>query len=172
MGPHHRQARPPLGGGQTAKAEIQLALAQCQQLMVGGEIVELYGHLRAFGPKLRDGGGHQQLGGDAKADAQGAAVAGQHVAGVAAELLAGSHQGAGILIKCAPQHGETGAACIALEQLAAQLLFQPADLLAQRRLGDVLAHRRLTEVQYLPQGDEGLQIPQLHVGSCDSCLEC
>ncbi len=83
MGPHHRQTRPPLGGGQAAEAEIQLALAQCQQLMVGGEIVELYGHLGAFGPKLRDGGGHQQLGGNAEADAQGAAVASQHVAGAA-----------------------------------------------------------------------------------------
>ncbi len=83
MGPHHRQGVPPFGGGQAAEAEIQLAFAQGQQLMVGGEIVELYGHLGAFGPKLRDGGGHQQLGGNAEADAQGAAVAGQHVAGAA-----------------------------------------------------------------------------------------
>ncbi len=127
--------------------------------MVSGEIVELYGDLRAFGAKTGDGGRHQDLGGNPKADAQGAAVARQHVTGGAAELLAGRHQGAGILIEGPPQHGEAGTAGIALEQLAAQRLFQPPYLLAQGRLGDVLAHRCLTKVQHFSQGDEGFQIP-------------
>ncbi|CAJ1788989.1 hypothetical protein LMBIIBHN_02110 [Aeromonas salmonicida] len=157
--PYHRQTVPPLRGGQAAKTEVQLALAQSQQLVVSGEIVELYGHLGTLGAKTGDGSGHQDLGGNAETDAQGAAVARQHVTGGAAELLAGRHQGAGILVKGPPQHGEAGTAGIALKQLAAQLLLQPPYLLAQGRLGDVLAHRCLTEVQHFSQGNEGFQIP-------------
>lgn len=115
------------------------------------EIIELYGHLRPLGAKAGDGGGHQYLGGNAKANAQGAAVACQHIAGSATELLAGRYQGAGIFIERPPQHCEPGGTGIALEQLAAKLLLQPFYLLAQGRLGDVLAHRRLTEVQHFPR---------------------
>jgi len=126
---------------------------------MGGEIVELDGDPGAAGPKAGDGGGDQQLGGDAKADAQGTAIARQHVAGAAGELLALGHQGTGLPVEGASQGGEAGAAGIALEQLAAKRRLQAADLLAQGRLGDVLACRRLAKVHHLPQGDEGLQIP-------------
>jgi len=135
---------------------------------MGGEIVELDGDPGAAGPKAGDGGGHQQLGGDPEADAQGTRVARQHVAGAAGELLALGHQGAGVGVEGAPEHRQPGAAGVALEQLAAKVRLQPADLLAQGRLGDVLARRRLTKVQYLPQGDEGFQVSQLHGASLDS----
>ncbi|MNS10528.1 hypothetical protein D3C72_420460 [compost metagenome] len=162
MGAHHGQHLPALGGGQAAEAEIQPALGERQQLVMGGEIVELYADPGAAGPKTGDGRGHQQLGGDPEADAQGAAIARQHVAGGATELLALGHQGAGIPVEGAPEGGEPGAAGVALEQLAAKFPLQPPYLLAQGRLGDVLARRRLAKVQYLPQGDEGLQVSQLH----------
>jgi hypothetical protein len=95
-------------------------------------------------------------------------VARQHVAGAAGELLALGHQGAGVGVEGAPEHRQPGAAGVAFEQLAAKVRLQPADLLAQGRLGDVLARRRLTKVQYLPQGDEGFQVSQLHGASFDS----
>ena len=83
--------------------------------------------------------------GDPEADAQGTRVARQHVAGAAGELLALGHQGAGVGVEGAPEHRQPGAAGVALEQLAAKVRLQPADLLAQGRLGDVLARRRLTD---------------------------
>ena len=69
-----------------------------------------------------------------------------------ARLFALGHQGAGVVgVEGAPEHRQPGAAGVALEQLAAKVRLQPADLLAQGRLGDVLARRRLTKVQYLPR---------------------
>ncbi len=159
VGFDHRHCVPSLGGGQAAKTEIQLALAQRQQLVVGGEIVELNGHLWSFGAKAGDDRRHQDLGGHAKTDTQGAYVARQHIAGGAGELLALDDHSAGILIQRPAQSGEAGGAGVALEQFAAQLLLQPPYLLAQGRLGNVLTYRRLTEVQYLPQSDKGFQIP-------------
>ena len=159
VGLDHRQGVPPLGGGQAAKTEIQLAFTERQQLVVGGEIVELDSHLRSLGAKAGDGGGHQDLGGHAKADAQGADIARQHVAGGARELLALDDHSAGILIQCPAQSGEASGTGVALEQLAAQLLLQPPYLFAQGRLGNMLTYRRLAEVQYLPQSGEGFQIP-------------
>jgi hypothetical protein len=42
----------------------------------------------------------------------------------------------------------------ALKQTHPKLTFQPLDLLAQRRLHDVLAHCRPPEMQFLGQGHE------------------
>jgi hypothetical protein len=50
----------------------------------------------------------------------------------------------------------------ALEQPHAQLRLQRADLLAQRRLGDVQALGGAREVQLLGDGDEIAQVTQLH----------
>ncbi len=58
--------------------------------------------------------------------------------------------------------GERHRAPRAHEQLHAQLLLQRADLLAQRRLGDVQPQRRASEVQFLGDGHEVTQVAQLH----------
>ncbi len=58
--------------------------------------------------------------------------------------------------------GERHRAPRAHEQLHPQLGLQRADLLAQRRLGDVQAKRGAREVQLLGDGDEIAQVAQFH----------
>ena len=85
---------------------------------------------------MRAGGGH------------GGVELGQHGAGVAQERLAGG--------------GELDAAAGALEQPDPQLGLEGADLLAERRLGDVQTSRRAPEVQLLGDGDEIAKLAEFH----------
>ena len=61
-----------------------------------------------------------------------------------------------------PAGGELDAAAGALEQPAAQLGLERADLLAERRLGDVQARRGAPEVQLLGDGDEIAKLAEFH----------
>ncbi len=58
--------------------------------------------------------------------------------------------------------GEPHTAAVALEQLHPELGLEPADLLAQRRLGDVQALRGPTEVELVGNRGEVAQMAQLH----------
>jgi hypothetical protein len=57
---------------------------------------------------------------------------------------------------------EGDAALAAIEELDPELLLELADLLAHRRLGDVQTLRCLAKVQLLRDGDEVPQMPELH----------
>ena len=78
---------------------------------------------------------------------------GEHRAGVAQEGRAGRRQ--------------LDSPARAGEQRAAQLLLQRADLLAERRLGDVQARGGAAEVQLLGDGDEVTQLAEFHERSFD-----
>ena len=61
--------------------------------------------------------------------------------------------------------GELDAALAAVEELDPELLLESAHLLAYCRLRDVKALRCPAEVQFLGDGDEVPQMPELHCGS-------
>ncbi|GGY49564.1 hypothetical protein GCM10010384_64610 [Streptomyces djakartensis] len=54
--------------------------------------------------------------------------------------------------------GEHDASWFAAEQRVADLVFEAADLLAQRWLGDAQAGGRMAEVKFLGEHDEGVQL--------------
>ncbi len=49
-----------------------------------------------------------------------------------------------------------------VDQAQPELVLEPADLLRQRRLGDVLTRRRAREVTFLGQRDEVAELAQFH----------
>jgi hypothetical protein len=59
---------------------------------------------------------------------------------------------------------ERNAALRAVEQLDAELLFEIADLLADRPLRDVQAFGSRAEAQLLGDGDEVPEVPKFHGG--------
>ncbi|OMC35157.1 hypothetical protein A5742_12730 [Mycolicibacterium fortuitum] len=58
--------------------------------------------------------------------------------------------------------GQRHRAPVAIEQLHLEIAFQRLDLLGQRRTGDTQPLCRAAEVQFLGDGDEVAQLPQLH----------
>ena len=60
--------------------------------------------------------------------------------------------------------GQLHAAAVALEQRHAQLRLELADLLTQRRLGDVQTLGRTPEVRLLRDRDEVAEVAELHAG--------
>ncbi len=50
----------------------------------------------------------------------------------------------------------------AFDKRQAQLILEPADLLGQRRLGDVLVGRRPREAQLFGERNQVPQLPQIH----------
>ena len=91
------------------------------------------------------------------------------VGGAVARVLRGHPSDLGLLQHptCFVQQGGAGigegdAPLGAVEETHAQLLLELADLLADRRLGDVQALRRAAEVQFLSDGDEVPEMPKFH----------
>ncbi|MNE84781.1 hypothetical protein D3C80_1817180 [compost metagenome] len=58
--------------------------------------------------------------------------------------------------------GDLHASAVALEQIDAQLLFQLADLPAQRRLGDVQAVGSLAQAAELSDMNQGFELNDVH----------
>ena len=132
-----------LDGGALAQLDLDLGAAAAEALHDPGDDRE----------QRRADEAHPQPAGLSGVDAPGGGhrdvELGQHRPGVAQERLAGG--------------GQLDPAAGAVQQPAAELLLEPADLLAQRRLGDVQAGRGAAEVQLLGDGDEVTQLAKFHV---------
>jgi len=97
-----------------------------------------------------------------EADGDGAVdLTGHRPGGLAAELEFLEHP-VGVRQQGRAGRGEGDATGAAVEQRDAQVAFELADRLAQRRLGKVQAGGGPAEVQLLGDRDERLELPDLH----------
>jgi hypothetical protein len=152
--------------GRADEPQVEGAGRQRAQLLNGRALAQLQLDVGPRGPEaLHDVGDDREQRRADEADAKAADLAfadppsrgdravelGQDRAGVAQERRAG--------------RGELNAPARPLQQEHAQLVLEPAQLLAQRGLGQMQPRGRAAEVQLLRDRDEVLQLAQLHGSS-------
>jgi hypothetical protein len=156
-------AEPQFGGvdGVVHESDVQAAGGQQPQLLRGGDLLQVDGELRSV---LRTGGqqGGQDGGGGVgrHARAQGAEAAVGGAAGQGAQPLLPGEEFVGLFQQRRSGGAEPDAALRAVEQFGSEFLLQPADRLAERRLGHAQPLGGPAEVQLVGHGDEKTQVAQ------------
>lgn len=164
---HRAEPQPRFVRGRLAQqADVDAAVVQGGELGCAGHLPDVQPHARVALPEgaqqARQNGQGERSG---EADPQPARLAAADGAGGRQPVRQVGQDPARGGQQLPPGRGEGDAAGLAPEQRVADLLLQPADLLAQRRLGDAEAGGGPAEVQFLGEHGEGVQLREGEFGA-------
>ncbi len=146
------------------QADVEFAAAQALELQLRMHLAQVQRDVGVAAPVVGDDVA-QHLGQRQRrreTDAQQADLAARHALQFLRQRLRRGEHRPRALEQGVASIGQRHRAARAREQLHAQLLFQRADLLAERWLRHVQAQRGPREVQLFRDGDEIAQVAQLH----------
>jgi hypothetical protein len=145
------------------EADMDAPVQQRRLLLERQHFVQQHLHARMLGMKPAQGRRQQQVHGRADiADADPADLAAPDPTRPGDGLLQLGDQGRRLGLEKLAGLGQAQRPAAAFQQLQAQLVLQLADLLAQRRLGDMQAQGGAAEIQLLGHRQEVAEMTQLH----------
>ena len=144
----HDRAEPRLGGLERQHAEIEAALRDFGADLARRDAAHVHVHQRVRLPEPGDERQHDVHRGFVGADEDAAAAQVAQVLDGALRLLRQAEQPLGVVAQQAPGVGQGGVLGGAVEQPLADALLEPADGLADRRLGPVQLHRGPREAPF------------------------